>query len=215
MPRLWRLARRLAREVVLLEIAIYRCLGRWIARRPDVPAGATAIGYSRLAVPMVWLWIFASATEVVVIELILRTVDAGWAEAIRLPLLVVGVWGLLWMLGLLAAYRVRPHLLLDDRLRIRVGPRVWADVPYVAIESCQSADRDLPSSIRTMYGEDDLLLIGVSGRTNLQLTLAAPTALATLRGERTVSHVGLWADEPREVARLLQGRAAGRLSGPG
>ena len=30
---------------------------------------------------MLWLWIFGSATEVVVVELVLRQVEAGWAEA--------------------------------------------------------------------------------------------------------------------------------------
>jgi len=29
------------REALLLELALYRCLGRWIAQRPDVPAPRT------------------------------------------------------------------------------------------------------------------------------------------------------------------------------
>ena len=95
----------LAWEALLLELALYRSLARWVARRPDVPSYATPIGYAQLVGPMLWLWIFGSATEVVVIEVVLREVDAGWAEAIRLPLLVVGIWGVLWMLGLMAAYR--------------------------------------------------------------------------------------------------------------
>lgn len=98
----------LAREALLLELALYRSLARWIARRPDVPRGATPIPYGRLAAPMIWLWTFGSATEVVVIEVVLRSIDAGWAEAIRLPLLALGVWGVLWMLGMLASYRVGP-----------------------------------------------------------------------------------------------------------
>ena len=65
----------LAREAVLLELALYRSLVRWVARRPDVPAGATPIGYAQLVGPMLWLWIFGSATETVAVELVLRHVD--------------------------------------------------------------------------------------------------------------------------------------------
>jgi hypothetical protein len=33
-----------ARDEIGQELALYRSLARWIARRPDVPAGATPIG---------------------------------------------------------------------------------------------------------------------------------------------------------------------------
>ena len=36
----------LAGEAFLLELALYRSLARWIVRRPDVPGGATPIGYA-------------------------------------------------------------------------------------------------------------------------------------------------------------------------
>lgn len=119
----------LAWEALLLELALYRSLARWIARRPDVPDGSTAISHAQLVGPMLWLWIFGSATEVVVVEVVLRAIDANWAEVLRLPLLVVGIWGVLWMLGMMAAYRVRPHLLKSDRLRIRNSARTWVDDP--------------------------------------------------------------------------------------
>lgn len=81
-----------ARDLARTELALYRALGRWIARRPDIPADATPIGYAQLVGPMLWLWVFGSATEVVVIEVVLRQVDAAWAHWLRLPLLIVGIW---------------------------------------------------------------------------------------------------------------------------
>ena len=89
---------------VRFEVALYVALTRWLLRRADVPAGATPWGYARLVGPVLWLWIFGSATEVVVVHVI-----TPWA-GVRLALLVVGIWGLVWMLGLLASYRVYPHL---------------------------------------------------------------------------------------------------------
>lgn len=194
----------LAWEALLLELALYRSLARWIARRPDVPAGATPIGYAQLVGPMLWLWIFGSATEVVVLDVVLRQVETGWAEAVRLPLLVVGIWGVLWMLGMMAAYRVRPHLLTDDRLRIRNSARTWVDLPLDAIAATRIIEHELPGIIRAVHLEDGLLLVGVSSRTNLELELTSSTDLRTSKGDMTAARVGIWVDEPHDTARRLR-----------
>lgn len=193
----------LGRDAVLLELALYRSLARWVARRPDVPAGATPVGYAQLVGPMLWLWIFGSATETVAVELVLRHIDAAWAETVRLPLLVLGIWGVLWMLGMLASYRVRPHLIDPDGLRIRSGARTWVDVPLHAVTGTRSVEHELPGTIRAVHLDDELLLVGVSGRTNVELALDGPTVLRTSKGEVTADRVGLWVDEPRDVLRDL------------
>lgn len=41
-----RRARKLAWAALRLEVTLYLALGRWLTRRPDVPAGTTPIGYS-------------------------------------------------------------------------------------------------------------------------------------------------------------------------
>ena len=191
-------------EALLLELALYRSLARWVVRRPDVPAGTTAIGYAQLAGPMLWLWIFGSATEVVVVEVLLRHWDSPISDAVRLPVLVLGVWGVLWMLGMLASYRVRPHVLTDEVLTIRSGARTRVVVPLDAIESTRGVQHDLPGVIKSLHAEDDLLLVGVSSSTNLELVLARPTTLDTSSGPITASRVGLWVDEPREVSATLR-----------
>lgn len=196
---------RLAWEALLLELALYRSLARWILRRPDVPGDATAIGYAQLVAPMLWLWIFGSATEVVVVEMVLRSIDTGWAHAFRLPLLVIGIWGVLWMLGMMAAYRVRPHLLSTDRLRVRNSARTWVDVPMEVVESARSAEHEVPGVVKSLHIEDGLLLVGVSSRTNLELKLTGPVTLATSKGPaQAITRVGLWVDDPRDVVSQLQ-----------
>jgi hypothetical protein len=193
----------LAWEALLLELALYRSLARWLARRPDVPEGTEAIGYAQLVAPTLWLWIFGSATEVVVVEVVLRSLDHAWAEAVRVPVLVVGVWGVLWMLGMLAAHRVRPHLLGGQTLLVRSGARSWVDLPLEAIRDLRPVEHALPGTIRTVHHEGDLLLVGVGGRTNLEVRLDGPTRLSTSKGELIAERVGLWVDEPRAVVRGL------------
>lgn len=197
---------RLIALLLLLEVAIWRCLARWAAHRPDVPGGAVALGYARMIGPVLWLWIIASGAEVAVVELILRSIDAGWADAIRAPVLILGIWGLLWMLGLLASYRVRPHLLLSDRLLIRQGPRAAVDVPFRLIASQRPAEHDAPNGLRTIHQRDEVLLVPVNGRTNIELRLAEATPVMTSSGPRVATQVAFWADDPGEAARLLGAR---------
>lgn len=194
----------LLREALLFELALYRSLARWVVRRPDVPRGATPIGYSRLVVPMLWLWIFGSTVEVIVVEVVLRHLDQAWAAAIRVPLLLLGIWGVAWMLGMLASYRVRPHLLTETELHVRSGARTWLAVPLEAVESTRLVEHEVPGVIRSLHVDDAMALVGAGSRTNLELVLASPTTVSGSMGEVTVSRVGLWVDEPRELAARLR-----------
>lgn len=206
-----RRARRLAWAALKLEVTLYLALGRWLARRPDVPAGTTPIGYSRLVAPMLWLWIFGSATEVVVLDVLL----SRWWTPLRIPLLVVGIWGLVWMLGMMSAYRTRPHLLGDDSLQVRDGIHARVDVRLDRIASVRSVDHELPGLLKSVHvegeGDSAILLIGVGSQTNLELVLTGPTTLETPHGPTTVTRVGLWVDEPREVAEALRRRLSAPL----
>lgn len=191
----------LARHAVLFEVAIYVALWRWIARRPDVPPSATAIPYSRLATPMMWLFIWGSAIEVVAVDLVVH--HFGWAT-VRIPLLAVGIWSVVWMLGLLAAMRTRPHVLSPTDLRLRAGLRGELVLPLAAVDEVTLRERELSSTIRSYEVTNDTLLVGVSGRTNVQLTLDGPTTLFTPKGAIEVERVGMWVDDPRPVAALLR-----------
>jgi hypothetical protein len=112
------------------------------------------------------------------------------------------------MLGMLAAYRTRPHLLGAEVLQVRDGIHARIGVPLTRIRSTRSADHDLPGLLKSVHvegdGPDAVLLVGVGSRTNLELVLTGPTTLETPHGPATVSRVGLWVDEPRQVAELLR-----------
>lgn len=192
---------RVGRRLVRFELLLYAATVRWIARRRAVPAGADAWGYGRLVSPMLWLWVFGSAVETVAFHLLIP-----W-EGVRLAVDIVSIWGLIWMLGMLAGYQVYPHLVTDDDIRVRSGVYHDIRVPRAAIATAVAKERDLPSSVWLLQlepGEDGVdLAVGVSGRTNVVLTLAEPTVLHTAKGDLEVSTVALWADEPRRLATAL------------
>ena len=192
---------RLGGRLVRLELLLYAATIRWVTGRRAVPAGAEAWGYARLVSPMLWLWVFGSAVEVVAFHLLIP-----W-EGVRLAVDIVSIWGLIWMLGMLAGYHVYPHLVTDDELRVRSGVYHDIRIPRASIARAVVHERDLqqPHGRRQVEpGEEgDDVSVGISGRTNVTLTLDRPTVLTTAKGDLEVATVSFWADEPRAVANAL------------
>ena len=194
-PRRWRKLARLA----LTELRLYAAIIPWLLRRKDVPAGSEPWPYAALSAPVLWLWIFGSATEVVVFHLVIP-----W-ETVRLVVDVIGIWGLVWMVGMLAAYRTRPHLLLPDELRVRNSVQHDISVPTASITSAVAREVELPSAMRSLDvaaadGGGQHVSVGVSGRTNVVLGLTPGTVLRTAGGDVLAATLRLWVDEPRAFA---------------
>lgn len=180
-----------------LEVQLYVALGRWIARRPAVPAGATPWGYSRLVTPVMWLWIFGSACE-----LPLAHVLVPW-HGVRVALLVVGVWGLVWMIGLLASLKVYPHLIAPSGLVVRHGKFARLEVPWSQVESVRLDDRDVEGGglralqpRRTDAGTE--VQVPVNSRVNVTVRLSSPLPVRTSKGEVDAVTLVIWVDEPRD-----------------
>ena len=197
---------RLCGHYALMELRLYAAFLLWCCGRKSVPAGAEPWGYARLVTPMLWLWVFGSAVEVLVFHVIIP-----W-DGVRLVVDIISVWGLVWMLGCLAANQIRPHLLSDTELRVRSGVYHDLAIPREAIESASRGEADLPSAMRMLHWEDDdnggHLSLGVSGRTNATVHLHQPTAIATAKGILTARKVSLWVDEPRQFANRLSTKTA-------
>ena len=194
----------LGRKAVLFELRLYRSLFRWVTRRPVVPAaGVEAVGYSQAVTPVMWLWIFASAAEMVVVHLVIP-----W-PTVRIILLIVSAWGLIWMIGFLASLKVYPHLLSDAGVQVRHGATVDIAIPWGFVASVIAQRRDLPSSIRTIQlretdtGTD--LQVGVSGEVNVHLVLTHSVSVPTHRGDQVITELSFWVDDPHAfVARARQ-----------
>lgn len=106
------------------EAGIWRSLYRWPTRsRGTTDPDAALVGYASQATPLLLAFIFLSALEIPILPLLLP-----W-PAVRYGLLVLGVWGLLWMLGLLASLRTNPHAVSETGLRLRSGFQFDASIP--------------------------------------------------------------------------------------
>lgn len=205
-PRnLWRMLT----KAVLFELRLYRSLARWVLRRHDVRYDdARPVSYAKTVTPVMWLWIFASAVEVPLVHLLIP-----W-DSVRIVVLVLSIWGLLWMVGLLASLTVYPHLLTPTGLRVRNGASTDITLPWSRAASASYQRRDLDSTIRTLQPretEDGTnLQVAVSGQVNVHLRLHGPTVVATPKGELEIVELSLFADDPRALVAAVREQIGSR-----
>ena len=184
-------------RAVLMELRIYANIGRAIFRRPALPAGASGFGYHRPVLTILLVFIGLSAIEIPIIDLIAHR----WPAA-RIALLILGIWGVTWMVGLLCAYLMRPHTVGPEGIRARQGleidiPLSWDDIASVA----RSRTVDEPKSPRITETESGRMLsLRMQDETNVELVLERATEVrlpgtAPKGGVQAVSAVRLWTDD--------------------
>jgi hypothetical protein len=98
-----------------MAIHRYQSIYRFVFRRPRVPAGAVGFTYSAPILSILIVLTVVSAVELVVVDVIVHR----WAPGLRVPLLVLGGWGLVWLIGLLLGVLTRPHAVGPDGVRVR------------------------------------------------------------------------------------------------
>ncbi len=158
-------ARIIAYELVLLRGAVLLLLGR---ARP----AAGGFSYHREATLRMLLWMLPLLLvgDVALLELVILPGAAPW---LRIGAHVLGVYGLLWLIGLYGSMRTRPHQLVGDRLLLHRGllGRVeftLAEIVAVAPPPSFADDWKLRTYQRSAIRAD------VAGPTVLALQLRAP-----------------------------------------
>jgi hypothetical protein len=197
-------ARSLPRPIAILwralkvELLLYASTARAIARRPAVPRGAEGFGYHRQTLSVLVIFAVLSAVELVVVDLIVHR----W-PTIRLPLLILGIWGVLWMVGLICNHLVRPHTVGPAGIRVRNGLDLDLALPWGVVDSVALRMVTVEPKTPRLTSDDDgtTLSIRVSEATNVEIDLLAPTR-ARLPGRspkgglHEIVRVRLWADDP-------------------
>jgi hypothetical protein len=207
-PTIGRPRRSLVRLLVDLEIGVWRSLALFVTRRrPGQGPGAAAFPYAKEVTPILLAFVFVSVLELPVFHLLVP-----W-EAVRTGLLVLGVWGLLWMLGYAAGMRVFPHVVDDRGLRLRRGPTVDVLVPWAAIADVR-AERDRVAT-------DRLQVVGAPGervamlpmlkQTRVRVDLREPVTAHGPDGPEAVVVVKLYADDAPGLVAACRARLAERV----
>ena len=193
----WRRTGGFVMRALKVELRIYANIGRFIARRPAVPRGAAGFGYHKPVVMILTVFIVLSAVEIPIVDLIVHQ----W-PAVRIAVLVLGIWGLTWMLGLLFGYLMRPHTVGPDGIRVRGGLDTDIALSWDDIASVARARRvDQPGSPK--IDESDAsrtLVLRIDHETNIEIELERPTVVrlpghGAQGGAQTLTAVRLWVDD--------------------
>lgn len=195
----WRRAGSFLKRALLVELRIYANIGRFIARRPAIPRGAAGFSYHKPVMTVLMIFIVLSAVEIPIVDLIVHR----W-PVVRVLFLILGIWGVTWMVGFLCAYLMRPHTVGPDGIRVRQGlevdiPLAWDDIASVA----RVKRVDEPKSPRIEETDASRTLVfRMQDETAIEIELERPTVVrlpghAPKGGEQTITGVRLWVDDPK------------------
>ncbi|BCB77545.1 hypothetical protein GCM10022251_69190 [Phytohabitans flavus] len=186
---------------------MWRGLYRWITRRPlKLAPGDVAFGHAGPVKPIFVVFIVLSALEIPVFDLIISHL-VPW-PVVRYVALAAGVYGLIWMFGLLGALLTNPHVVGDAGIRIRNGTSVDLTIPWDAIAAVGHRYRPLPSSKAVQVersGDRAVLNLGTGGQTSVDVTLREPLTLLPAAGPDPVHEVRFYADDPKSLVTLARG----------
>ncbi|WP_305788655.1 hypothetical protein [Symbioplanes lichenis] len=192
----------MVRRLVAYEVAMWRNLYRWALRRHRDPGpGEHEFGYLGVVRPILGFFIGLSAVEIPVFDLIVVHV-VPWRPA-RWIVLGLGVWGLLWMIGLYAGLKLHPHVVTRDALRVRVGHGVDLSVPWADVAAVTKRYRTLPSS-KSVQFEDGALHLVVASQTSVDVRLHEAATLIT--GQEPANELRLYADDADGLVKAARDR---------
>lgn len=200
--------RAMLRRVRQLEPLLYASIWRAVTRRPDVPPGDRGFGFHRPTMPLLLIFIAMTAVELFVLDLVLRR----WLVA-RIVVDVLDTWSLIWMLGVLCALTMRPHLVGADGIHVRDGLGLDVQLPWDDVRAVKPIVRRTGTKSPRVGVVDGVreFALRSRGETNVRIDLAEPTTVTITSlgaGEQaeTVERVRLWADDPEAFVEAARRR---------
>jgi hypothetical protein len=191
--------RSIVRRGLAAEAGGWISLGRWITRRPRVPAGATPFANSGPIVPVLIAFTVVSAIEVVVVDLIVHR----W-PVIRVLCLVLGIWGVTFMLGMLASARMNPHAVGPAGLLVRSGTAVRQAVGWAQIEEVR-AQTYVREKAKPIQLDGPVLNLVVQSATTVVVRLREPVVVRLPDRDAEVTEIRFHADDPAALVAAARG----------
>ena len=179
-------------ESAMMRLALFS----WGAK-PHVPEGAQAFAYHKVINPLVATFLVLQVIEIVVVDLLV----SHWNETAALVLLALGIWGVLFFIAMMKAFRVYPVLLHEAELQVRGGSFVDFSLPLSAIASVEPSISDAETR------RANVLNAAILSHPNVVLRLSRPLEYRPLFGRpRMVERVAFRLDEPALLLAALQRR---------
>jgi hypothetical protein len=198
--------------VIRYERRLWEALFRWMFRRPHrVEPGTTTFGYAGAVTMLFGVFIGLSAVEIPILHLL------PWPIARKISL-IVGAYGLFWMIGLYATLRTRPHVVRPSGLGIRNGITMDVPIPWDAVAAVRVRRRSLPPGGQTQVeqiGDDRVLSVGMGSQTSVDVMLSRPLSVDVKKtGGEPVTQIRFHADEPEALVAAAQAQLDARRAAP-
>jgi hypothetical protein len=117
-----------------------------------------------------------------------------WQTA-RYVLDVVGAYGLIWLLGIIAAERVHPHLVTRPGIRVRNGFTLDIPVPWDVVRRVELRKRYVQGT-GTVQVDGTAALVTVLSQTNVAILFREPMPLPVGVAADPLTELHLYADDP-------------------
>ncbi|MFE9623463.1 hypothetical protein [Streptomyces sp. NPDC006527] len=184
---------RLGYLLVRHEVRLLVSLLLWVARRRHGVGDGRAFGYARGQGAVMAGFAFVCVIETFTLSVLLR----DW-PTVHAVVLFLDVYTVVVVIGLYAAWQVRPHVLHDGSLRVRRAVHVDLRIP---LERIAAVRQELRTTHERVDGE---LNLPVGSQTSVTLELTEPVAHVTFFGRRReVGVVRLHADDARGLLQAL------------
>ena len=182
-------ARLIAFELVVMGSALRFMLGGW--RRAALPGFSYHRGSAlRLLLQMLPL---LAVADVLLLELVILPHAALW---LRIAVHALALYGLVWLIGLYASTRARPHRVDDGRATLHRGLLGRLEVPLEQIASIGALPAFRDDWKRRAYFKRSIC-VGVAGPAIVDLQLRAPLRLTGVLGPgRASDRVLVAVDDP-------------------
>ena len=180
-----------------LEILGYLSIARFLLRRKGIPPGGKAFTYHAPSAPVLAVFIVVSAIEVVVVDLLVQR----W-PAVRITMLVIDIWGLMYILGLLFGFLTRPHVVTREGLTLRRGPEVNWPITWDAVAVVTKVKHSTNGErghwlTRDHQGQETLNMFS-NGETNMLIELEGDQEFYLPGRKVTTRRVRFYVDKPTE-----------------
>lgn len=189
------LARHLLWRATKLEYFGYVSILRYITRRHGVPPGGTGFSYHKTSVAPVTLFLVLSLAELIVVDLLVRR----W-PTVRLVMLILGVWGLIYMFGLLFGMVTRPHVVTSERLQLKQGPETTLSIKWSWVRTVTKRGHSTNGQKSHRVTQDlqgrTVINLWASGESNIELELDEPKHFDLPGHHVEAARVRFYVDDP-------------------
>ena len=190
-------------RLLVHEVKIFWCIWERLVRR--YRPGQAEFSYDRGSILGMILVVVAltAPVEILVVHLLVP-----W-EWLRWGLVVVSIYGFLWLVGVWSSLRVLPHRLETNGIRLRYGTLAEAFVPYSSIVDIAAKRAPTPNGKEGLVVSSDgtTAYLSVGSRTDVEIHLEpARTIQGLVKETEPVGTMRVAVDEPERFVADVRGK---------